>query len=162
MRLLPLQVSPPAWGGAAFNLTVFHRGAADKHSRYMIKRFRLHEHCTTTLSELWFNVNILFPSLWYSTARSGSPQDALHLTLALIAEEGGRACNFLFLLWWKSRVLKKITHLVEFQPVCGEAWVHVRLQNKRVRALSVEYGPRVTEGEAQEFAWKATRTIRGG
>ena len=35
------------------------------------------EHCMT-LSELWFYVpTIIHP--WYSTARSGSPQDALHL-----------------------------------------------------------------------------------
>ena len=31
-------------------------------------------------SELWCNVYWLYyPSMWYSTARSGSPQDALHL-----------------------------------------------------------------------------------
>ena len=45
----------------------------------MMKGFT--KHCTT-LSELWFNVYLYFYlSMWYSTACTGSPQDALHLHL---------------------------------------------------------------------------------
>ena len=72
--LLPISVVP--WGGAAFNATVFYRGAADQHSRYMMKGFM-------SLAQSFQSCDIMctyyYPLMWYSTARSGSPQDALHL-----------------------------------------------------------------------------------
>ena len=76
LELLPITVLSPGVGLLQCK-AVFWTGAANKHSQYIWWRFSdwaLHN----TFRVVILN-NVYYPSMWYSTARSGSPHDALHL-----------------------------------------------------------------------------------